>query len=193
MKIVLRFEVDAYDPAFCDAGREDDVDSENSDPLDTLVNAVSSLSMKSPQSTSAATGSGDLHIIRAGAVVPQRALVKIKTRSQRNVGNLDWDVIYPQLFIGQTPTLKVGVHQKGRFYEVLDEKLDAPGRSTVAREAEKAMKRLCTVLRELHNLAMAYGKTARISVVSRGGALQVMERESSDSFLPDQILKRFDM
>ena len=47
-------------------------------------------------------------------------------------------------------------------------------------------------LKELHNLAMAHGRKARISVVCRDGVLRVMERESTDSFLPEHVLKRFD-
>ena len=192
--MVLRFEVDAYDPTLCDIAPEEGYDAETSDTWDDLTNAVSSLSV-GPEASSPASTDEDtatLHVIRAGAEVPQSALVKIKTRSMRNIQNLDWDAIYPQLYIGQTPTLKIGVHQKGRFEEVQTKKLDAPELKEVAREAQTAMKKLWSALKELHNLAMAHGRKARISVVCRDGVLQVMERESTDSFLPEHVLKRFD-
>ena len=54
------------------------------------------------------------------------------------------------------------------------------------------MKKLWTILKELHNLAMAQGKEGRISVVSKGGVLQVVQRESTESFIPEDLLSRFD-
>ena len=193
LKLLLLFEVDAYDPGLCDdAHTERDV-AGGLDTMTSLQEALTALSVEPPLPARAAPdGSETLRVIRAGTEIPQRALVKIKTRSRLNIDNLDWGVIYPQLFIGQTPTLKIGVHQRGEFYEVREEKLDAPKREEVARETQTALKKLWTILKELHNLAMAQGKEGRINVVSKGGVLQVVQRESTESFIPEDLLSRFD-
>ena len=195
MKLVVLFEVDAYDPALCaDLATKEKGDTQTSDSVQDLTDVVSSMSMSTPLVlASKSSEKTKLHVIRAGIEVPQGALVKIKTRSKRNIQNLDWDAIYPQLYIGQTPTLKIGVHQRGRFEEVQTKTLDSPELKEVARETETGMKKLWSVLKELHNLVMANGKDARISVISKDGALQVLNRESLDSFLPEHTLSRFDV
>ena len=48
------------------------------------------------------------------------------------------------------------------------------------------------LLEELQNMMMERGKEARLSLVCRGGVLQVMERKSSRALLPKEILARFD-
>ena len=222
MKFVVRSEVDAYNPALCkftegspaataaevSANKDNDVKAADSttaadrvaapsasDPLDELTNALGSLTVDptTARTTAASTATiPTLHVIHAGQVVPQKALIKLKTRSQINVANFDWHNAYPQLFFGGCPTLHIGVHKRGTFYEVRKKHLDDADLRGVARDAQSALKRLREALGEVHNFAMANGKEARRSLVCRGGNLQVMQRESADSFLPDDILRRFD-
>ena len=134
----------------------------------------------------------DIRIVRGGAVVPQSALIKIKTRSKWNIDHFDWEFAYPQQFIGQIPTQVIGVHHKGGFYEIREKKLDAPELRDVARKAQEGLKKLHEILEEIHNYAMAHGKKARLSLVCKAGVLQVMQRESADSYLPPDVLDRFE-
>ncbi len=196
LKLVLRCEVDAYYPSDSEqSGSTAAEKSTSSDPFDDLVGAISSLNIGSASSSAAKTppaSTDDVRIVRGGAVVPQSALIKIKTRSTRNIDSFDWQLFYPQQFIGQIPTQVIGVHQGGRFYEIREKRLDAPELRDVARKAQEGLKKLHEILEEIHNYAMAHGKKARLSLVSRGGVLQVMQRESADSYLPSDVLDRFE-
>ena len=80
--------------------------------------------------------------------------------------------------------MHIGVHSKGVFDELRVKKLDAPDLKRHAKEAQQGMKKLRHTLEEIHNFAMTHGKKARLSLVCRDGVLQVMERESADSYLP---------
>lgn len=134
----------------------------------------------------------DLRIVRGGSVIPQSALMKIKTRSMRNVETFDWKRFYPQQFIGQIPTQVIGVHRNGRFYEIREKRLDAPELRDVAQNTQAGLKKLNMVLQEIHEYAVEHGKNVRLSLVGKKGVLQVMQRESADSYLPSDVLDRFE-
>lgn len=166
--------------------------SKSVDPLDDLTGAISALKLSKPTSSDDTASPDGLRIIRAGTVVPQSALLKIKTRSERNIGNFNWDSVYPQLFIGQTRTHMIGVHRRGSFYEVQRKTLDDPELRDVAKKAQAGLKKLRHALEEIHTFIMAQGKQARLSLVCTDGSLKVMERKSADSFVPADILRRFE-
>ena len=194
MNIVLRFEADAYDPSLCDDLDEDEV----VDPLDTLTAWVSSTSVSSHVSGDSEdinTQCDELRVIRAGREIPQKALVQLKSRNSYNAANLDWQRIYPQMVLSQMPLLYVGVHQKGRFFEVQKHQLDGDASvlQNARNEAQAGLKRLRKTLEEIHNVAMAHGNNARMSLVCMGDStLQVMKRDSADCYLPTDVLQRFE-
>ena len=210
LQVVVRSEVDAYNPELCkpsaakvQAGtsvkastpatdKADSTATTTADPVDTLDSLTDALSSLSVNSTSSSPGNPSLLIVRGGQVVPQAALIKLKTRIDWKAAQFDWQNAYPQLFLGGCPTLHIGVHTKGTFFEVRKKHLDDPDLRGVARTAQNGLKRLRAALGEVHNFAMANGKEARRSLVCRDGKLEVMQRESADSFLPDEILRRFD-
>ncbi|KAI0088709.1 hypothetical protein BDY19DRAFT_890744 [Irpex rosettiformis] len=195
MKIVVRCEVDAC----IDLEKDEDSQSlsietrgsNNTSPpkavsADDLADALSSLSV-----TSSSTPQ-DVKIVDGGAVVPQSSLVKIKTRSMRNVETFDWSAAYLQLFLGQTYNLYLGVHQRGTFNEVREVNLETPEFQEAAKDMQPVLKKLGRLLDEILYIAIEYGHKGRLSVVCRAGQLKVYERKDEASFLPKDVLARFE-
>ena len=194
MRLVLRFEVDAYDPALCVDAESPGPDTAPCNPVDGLITGMASLSTSlsaCPPSTTKRSVDDGLHIIFAGTEIPQDALIKIKTRSKKSMMRFDWKLIYPQLFIGQIPSLYIGVHQEGTFDKLHRRKMHAPELQPAAKIAQERLKKLRCTLEDIHNFAMAHGARTRLSLVCRDGELQVMERKSADGYLPLDVLSLF--
>jgi hypothetical protein len=53
-----------------------------------------------------------------GTQVPQESLLEVALRSKFFIDQLDWNKLYPQLALSQTPGLRLGVHERGTFTEL---------------------------------------------------------------------------
>jgi hypothetical protein len=116
MKMIVRFGVDAclpYPGTRTTAMSIDD--SDQADALDDVNNQQPSVST---------TTSPAINIVRAGTQVPQDTLVEMISRSVFYLDQVDWNELYPQLALAQTPSLRLGVHQHGEFIELREWKLD---------------------------------------------------------------------
>jgi hypothetical protein len=127
-----------------------------------------------------------ISIVRAGTQVPQESLVEITSRSAYFVDQLDWNELYPQLVLSQTPNLRLGVHERGTFTEIrewqvpgtgtgagvsaninfnADSNAASPGADTGAlpalttprREMAAQLVRLARVLEDIQELAISRG------------------------------------
>lgn len=192
---MLRCEVDACTRTTEANENEQDSADDLADAFDSLsvsgTTCYSSSSIQSTASTAVDSPDTDIKIVRAGAEVSQASLVKIKTRSVKNLKYFNWSSAYMQLFLGQTPTLLMGVHQAGTFFELHECKMDSEVMGEGKRKAQYALKRLRRLLDEIHYIVMHHDMIGRLSLVCQGGGLKIYERGSTDSFLPEDILARF--
>lgn len=200
--MVVRYEVDACFPppdepdsstSAEDTSAEDTLTSKASASAeDALTDALSALSFSEPTPEPTQQKPYGINIIRAGTVAPQSSLVKVKTRSLRNYALFKWAQAYPQLLLGQTKTVMIGVHSAGVFSETHTVELDSPKLEEVARSVQPGLRKLRRLLGELQDRVMERGKEARLSLVCRDGVLQLMERSSGRPLLPQEILERFE-
>lgn len=235
MKMVVRFEVDACLSTESDtatttktetsdtkrSGRESPVLA-----LDQLADALENMDLhspplvpNSPSSTSSSSSSVPpplsllppaLKIIRAGTQVPQESLLEVASRSKYFIDQLDWNELYPQLAISQTPGLRLGVHERGTFNEMREMQVDGcgggvgkgagagtsglPALEAQKRETAAQFARLARVLEDVQELAIARGPGPRGSfgLVCEGGELHVYARTGTRrSVLPSDVRKRF--
>ena len=197
MKIVLRCEVDAYIEddvgeeklASTEGERPTDVSQAEDVSADDLADALSSLNVSASE---VPPDSQYIKIISGGVKVPQASLMKIKTRSVRNVETFDWSAAYLQLFLGQTHNLYLGVHQRGTFSEVRKLNLETPEFQGAAKDMQPVLKKLGRLLDEILYIATDHGHEGRLSVVCQAQQLKIYKRLDKESFLPEDVLKRFE-
>ncbi len=193
----MRCEVDACIPGELEQDAEHSpVEAETSSPPsaddvspDDLADALSSLSVSSSETPSTAK---DVKIVQGGTVLPQTSLIKVKTRSKKNAQNFGWAGAYTQLFLGQTYSLYLGIHQGGIFDEVRKVSFETPEFKEAAKSMQPVLKKLGRLLDEILYVVMEYGHKGRLSVVCKAGRMKVYERVSQDSFLPEDVLARFE-
>ena len=173
MRVMLRCEVDAcfaIDPA--SQAKQCDIEGSNSNNADDLADAFSALRVSSQEAQSAPTPTSDtpynkIKVIKGGIEVPQSSLIKIKTRSARNVETFDWTAAYIQLFIGQTPNLFTGVHRAGTFYDIHKNTMDSPELVAASKAAQTALKKLRRLLDEICYIVMHHDTTGRLQDCAR--------------------------
>lgn len=189
LKMVVRFEVDACLPPPREATK-----LSSATTLDDLTATLSGLGLgsrsKAPETTSDASG---LDIIHAGSAdIAQERIVELTTRSQRNADTFDWVDAYPQLFLSGTPHHFLGIHVGGKFYEVVKRELRTAAMGGIERGAQAGLRKLRKALGEIQELVVDSGDRGRLSLVCDGGVLKVFNRKSTESCLPDEIMRRFD-
>lgn len=163
--------------------------SDGSD-LDDLANTLSSMNLDSSSTGSSTSKIGPVNVIRAGREIAQRDLIKIKTTSRAN--RFRWDAVYPQLLLGQTPTLKLGVHDSGTFESIVTRELDSPDFEGTRKKVDPALSKLRQLLGHVQDAALERGRGATISLVYTDGALKLMERVGRSLLLPPKVIARFD-
>ena len=197
MKMIVRFGVDACLPSPDSNATTMSID--NPDPADVL----SDVSIQQPSiSTSTSTTSPAINIVRAGTQVPQDALVEMTSRSKFYLNQVDWNELYPQLALSQTPSLRMGLHERGEFTELREWQLDGHDAQVdagmVGRRQSCTQKgvdvtdlslqrqgtavqivRLAKVLQDVQKLAMARGPgpAGSFSLVCENGKLRVYARK----------------
>jgi len=213
MKMIVRFEVDACLPTDADTAKVTKTGTSNTkrsakkEPelaVDDLADVLGNINLTSAPATPTTTSSSSpaLNIIRAGKQVPQEALLEVASRSKYFIDQLDWNELYPQLAISQTPGLRLGVHERGTFTEMREWQVDSddgaggppPGLADQKRETAAQLVRLARVLEDVQELAIARGPgpTGSFSLVCEGGELRVYGRKGvRRSCLPPDVRARF--
>jgi hypothetical protein len=209
LKMIVRFEVDACSSA--DASTPTATRSQTPNPkrsekktpagsVDELADALGGINL----STSATPPKPILNIVRAGTQIPQDSILELATRSKYYVDQLDWNEIYPQLALSQTPTLHLGVHERGTFIDLREWCVDGPGASAGAstapdlteqrQETATQMVRLARVLEDVQELAIVRGPgpAGSFSLVCEDGKLNVYGCNGVKSCLPPDVRARFD-
>ena len=125
------------------------------------------------------------------------------SRSKFFIDQLDWNELYPQLVLSQTPGLRLGVHERGTFTELRECQVDSDdgagagepaGLPAQRRETAAQLVRLARVLEEVQELAISRGPgpAGSFSLVCEGGKLQVYGRKGvKRSCLPPDVRTRF--
>ena len=189
MKVIVRFGVDA-----CLPSPDTNTTAMSMDESDQ-ADALSDVNNQPPSDST--TTSPAINIVRGGTQVPQDTLVEMISRSVFYLDQLDWNELYPQLALSQTPSLRMGVHQRGEFIELREWQLD--GHSTQvdtktqrqrkgadvedlsAQRQETAVQvmRLAKVLQDVQTLAIARGSgpAGSFSLVCENGELRVYTRK----------------
>jgi hypothetical protein len=206
MKMIVRFEVDACLPTDAGPAKTGGIsDTKRSSKktaasVDDLADALGGMNfLGSPATTKVPT----INMVRAGTQVPQHALLEVASRSKHFVNQLDWNELYPQLALSQTPAFRLGVHERGTFTELREWQVDGPGCSPSdssipglsAQRKETALQiaRLAGVLKEVQYLAASRGPgpAGSFSLVCEGGKLRVYGRNNRKSCLPREVMARF--
>jgi len=223
IKMMVRFEVDACLPTETSVatttktGTSDTKRPGRKSPelaLDELADALGNMDLRtsprvptSPTTSSSPAPSSPspaLNIIRAGTQVPQESLLEVASRSKYFIDQLDWNELYPQLAISQTPGLRLGVHERGTFTEMREMQVDGdegvgvggvpPALEAQKRETAAQLVRLARVLEDVQEIAIGRGPGPRgsFSLVCEGGVLQVYARQGlRKSCLPPDVRARF--
>ena len=208
IKMIVRFEVDACLATDTKTGTPDTRHSAKDAPelaIDELADTLGNLNVTStPTSpTTASSISPTLNIIRAGTEVPQESLLELASRSKYFIDQLDWNELYPQLALSQTPGLRLGVHEGGTFTELRECQVDnddgagagePAGLPEQRRETAAQLVRLAHVLEEVQELAITRGPgpAGSFSLVCEGGELRVYGRKGvKRSCLPQDVRSRF--
>ncbi|KAH9046232.1 hypothetical protein EDB84DRAFT_1435628 [Lactarius hengduanensis] len=181
MKMIVRFGVDA-----CLSSPDSSVATTSIDDSN-LADAPSSV-VAQQTSTSTTT------------TVPQDALVEVVSRSVYYLDQLDWNELYPQMALSQTPTLRLGVHERGEFTELREWQLEGAGArvgtettrqsgtqrgadvqdlSSQRQETAVQLVRLANLLQDVQKVAIARGPgpTGGFSLVCENGKLCVYARK----------------
>jgi len=223
MKMIVRFEVDSCLPT-----DKSDTKRSAKEPVpavDDLADALGSISLSSStaasESTSPSSSPTAINILHAGTQVPQDALLEVASRSTFFINQLDWNELYPQLALSQTPGLRLGVHERGKFTELRELQViggadtdadagpgasdsDSPGDGGDAaswppnlpaqrRETAAQVVRLARVLEDVQELAISRGPgpAGCFSLVCENGQLRVYGRKGARSCLPSDVRARF--
>ena len=176
LKMVVRYEVDAYDSGTPFSDQEE------------LAAALQATSIQSPTSVKM----NGLTIQRAGQEVPQTNLLELSTRWAQNRFQMDWSEVYTQLFLSQVPKHIVAYQDDGIFIKIEERMLDSdPELEAAKTDAQTRMKKLVKVLGRIRELVLEEGKNSRLSLVCVYGVLRVYRRKSPESCLPKDILELF--
>jgi hypothetical protein len=223
LKMIVRFEVDA-------CLSTDTTDSKRSVKkapvlaVDDLADALESINISSSATSSTSEPSSSspasVDIIRGGTQVLQDALLELTSRSVYFVDQLDWNDLYPQLVLSQTPAVRLGVHERGTFKELrewqviggadagtststgtgADADADSglgsgspPDLTAQRRETAAHMVRLARVLEDVQELAISRGPgpAGCFSLVCERGQMHVYGRKDAKSCLPSDVKARF--
>jgi hypothetical protein len=189
LKMMVRFEVDACIPtAAKPSAARGRVES-----IDDLADSLAGINIS--QRSSATPASKSIHgltVIDGGTVVPHSSIVELTTRIERREAEFDWNEAYPQLFFSQTPHHFLAVHNRGRFSAVNKRKLTSSELRAVEQQIQPDLKKLRAALDLIKEIVVKHGQRGRLTLVHRDGTLQVFERVSSASCLPDEVMAKFE-
>ncbi|KAJ7046383.1 hypothetical protein C8F04DRAFT_1064120 [Mycena alexandri] len=187
LKMVVRFEVDACIPTAAKSSAA----SATVGSIDDLAISLAGINITSKKTPASQTAHG-LTVIDGGAIVPHSSIVELTTRSEKRQLEFDWKDAYPQLFFSQTPHHFLAVHNRGRFEMVNKRKLASSELRGVEQQIQPSLKKLRVALDTIKAVVLKHGQRGRLTLVFRGGKLQLFERMSQTSCLPDEVMARFE-
>ena len=140
--------------------------------------------------TRVSAGETSLNVHGAGSLVPQDSTVELKTISLKRLstGRLRTDDTMLQMLLSQTPHLVLGVHDHGTFVETQHKIVDLKDAET---QYKPSLLKLRRVLEDIKKLVVAHGEGGRLSLLCRGGRLDVVQMSSRQSCLPPGFLEKF--
>ncbi|CCL99524.1 uncharacterized protein FIBRA_01542 [Fibroporia radiculosa] len=192
LTLVVRFEVDACLVPTSELPQS----STSSVSAETLSLMMSSLNVSGSANRTVSIDSNastsDLDIIRAGSQVPQDSLVEMTTRSKNYLSQFNWTDAYPQLSLSATPHHFLAVHNRGLFQSIRKRKLGDDEMMNIDARAQPGFRRLRDLLGTIQELVIEHGRLGRLSLVHKGGILQVFERADRGSCLPEPMMGRFE-
>ncbi|KAI0070367.1 hypothetical protein K474DRAFT_1713391 [Panus rudis PR-1116 ss-1] len=171
LTMVVRYEVDAY----------------------CMSEDVQENAQKNAQATMVTRRHDDLDINAGGSIAPQESLMELKSFKDTSRYGLNMDDIFPQLYLSQVPTCLVGLHRGGVFTNQILLGQDSPSMVQAKRAAEARLGKLGALLHIIREAVLEHGVGARLSLVLQEGVLTVRKRQSQQSFLPDDVIARFNM
>ncbi|TFY75225.1 hypothetical protein EWM64_g8787 [Hericium alpestre] len=181
LKMMVRFEVDAYIAGDHGAGSENLTTTATENLADLLAN-VDIVSDTSP--------SPNLRIIRGGSEVPQDSIMTMETRSTKN-DRYRWPDMYLKFYLSQTPWYFIGIHEDGKFITYRNHHVMGDGMAGRRRKVEKGLHRLGRALEMIQRVMVAHGTGKRLSLLCEDGVLGVYEWVSNASCLPEDVKRRF--
>lgn len=182
INILLRYVVDACS---ADATPPKPISSNTDD----LVNVLSNMKISSGSSPAPTTDLYGVTIQKSPhqELVPQSSLIELKTRAAYK--QLEWDEVYPQLYLSQTGYLYLAKHTKGVFQPV--EKTKLADMKAEATRAEGDMSKLKAVLDAiLAKVREAGSETTEFSLVCYENKLALYKRKGGKP-IPQEILDKF--
>ncbi|KAH7890453.1 hypothetical protein F5I97DRAFT_32471 [Phlebopus sp. FC_14] len=187
LKVLLRCTVDA-----CTESEIDDDDlflaSFNALSIRSRGSAISQSYDLAPSPMSGLT----VKITSPRSLIPQSDIIEIKTRSVRK--DLDWDEIYPQLYLSQTGYLYVARHDYGAFQPAEKIKLNGPDMKPYIEHAEETICKLKALLDAILKAVRKEGSGVPLSLVSLGGQLALYKRkEGTGKPLGEKITSKFEL
>lgn len=219
MKILLRFEVDAClhngvrkkTPSRLEAIPSRATNVNNlSYPFSP---SASSKARDGPKANS--TSNSSIKVVSAGELVEQSSIIELKTQSYKtdktSRRSVDWCEHFPQLFFSQTPHHYLGVHEGGNVIRIEHHLLDsslldehqAIDSDNSARPSggakllksrqhlqQQSFDKLRALLQVIHDLVVAEGSSARLSLVCLSRNMHVFKRISSANALPRAWMHR---
>ncbi|KAJ7480640.1 hypothetical protein FB451DRAFT_1556220 [Mycena latifolia] len=172
LKMIVRFEVDACIPSSAKARAA----SKSVQSIDDLGNIFAGIKLAAPATPARASKTTyGLTIVEDGATIPHSSIVELTTRSERREADYF-----------------LAVHTRGRFTAVNKRKLGTPELQAVERTLQPSLKKLRAALDVIKALVVKHGQRGRLTLVLRDGKLQVLERVSSASCLPDEVMSQFE-
>lgn len=190
LRLLVRFEVDACLP------------TEVAPTLDDLISQTASLAISSsrpPEKSQPDTVNG-LKILRSGdSLVPQNNIIELTSRV--SCGSIDWDNIFPQLYLSGTPRLIIGYHDAGNFHQIEHfntEDVDDETMREAKRKTQDGLNRLALVLGLVRDAVLdltdddASGDRSErlLSLVCQEKKLKLYER-TGGSKLPEELVAHF--
>ncbi|KAJ7644789.1 hypothetical protein FB45DRAFT_898670 [Roridomyces roridus] len=195
LKMAVRFEVDACIPLPLTSTTK----GSSSSSVDALADSLAGIAIASSKSQPPPSASTTRHglTIKDGPcpgtpTIPHSSLVELTTRAERRAAEFDWNEAYPQLFFSQTPHHFLGVHNRGRGG--FGSNSDGMGLEfkDVERGLQPNLRKLRAALDVIREVVVKHGRRGRLTLVCRAGRLQVYERVSQASCLPEDVMARFE-
>lgn len=187
--MVVRFEVDA-----CVAQNEPSASgSRLKSDIDELTQMLSNVSVAEAKTTVTIPLSRNrtLTVKRGGQSVPQNSLLELATVSHKRLDAYDWDHHFPQLYVSNTPQHYLGVHDRGRFIEY-QKRRTSEMKGDIAR-VSRNLRKLKNLLETIQEIVVEHGKSGRLSLVRVGTGIDVYNRSSQASCLPEAYMKKFEV
>lgn len=185
--MVVRFEVDAFDPVATKAGAGELTDHRKSIRLTDRVPSrqkAKNLRYK---------GGVGLEITHGGSIPQHSSIIELKSTSEKSFRKDRQLELYSQLYISQTPWVYKAIHHQGAFHTIERKALTSPDMDGAAERSKSSLQKLILALHVIHKVVGSSGRDGRLSLVLRNGELQVFKRTTQSSCLPKEVMARFDV